>query len=53
MKDKKLNDSTNHKALEKDKLELIKLRIKNNFYKNENVLERVVEEIVKRELKDK
>jgi hypothetical protein len=51
MKEKKVIKSDRKKSLEKEKLDLIKLRIKNKYYNKENVLERVVDEIVKREIR--
>ncbi len=38
------------KNLEKEKLELIYLRIRNKFYEREEILEKVVQEIMNREL---
>jgi len=37
-------------AHEKNKMDLILLRIKNKFYEKENVLEEVVKEIIKKEI---
>jgi hypothetical protein len=53
MKDKKVIKIDPNKSLEQDKLDLIKLRIKNKFYNKEDVLERVASEIVKHEIKEK
>lgn len=53
MKDKKVTKTDLNKNLEQDKLDLIKLRIKNKYYNKEDVLERVASEIVKHEIKDK
>lgn len=53
MKDKKVIKKDLNKSLEQDKLELIKLRIKNKYYNKEDVLERVASEIVKHEIKEK
>ncbi len=39
------------KELEKEKLELIQLRIRNKFYEREEILEKVVNEIIHREMK--
>ncbi len=38
------------KDLEKEKLELIYLRIRNKFYEREEVLEKVVREIMNKEI---
>ncbi len=40
----------NMKKLEKEKLELIYLRIRNKYYEREEILEKVVQEIMNREL---
>ena len=40
----------NMKDLEKEKLELIYLRIRNKFYDREEILEKVVQEIINREM---
>ena len=53
MKDKKVIKTDRNKDLEKDKLDLIKMRIKNKYYNKEDILERVASEIVKREMQDK
>jgi hypothetical protein len=53
MKDKKVTKTDLNKSLEQDKLDLIKLRIKNKYYNKEDVLERVASEIVKHEIKEK
>jgi|GEM_PF-6877347 hypothetical protein len=39
------------KELEKEKLELIQLRIRNKFYDREEILEKVVNEIIHHEIK--
>lgn len=39
------------KNIEKEKLELIQLRIRNKFYEREEILEKVVQEIINREVK--
>ncbi|NOX88234.1 MAG: hypothetical protein GXO77_04345 [Calditrichaeota bacterium] len=39
------------KNLEKEKLELIYLRIRNKFYEREEILEKVIKEIISREMK--
>lgn len=53
MKDKKVLKTNRKKDLESDKLDLIKLRIKNKYYNKEDILEQVASEIVKREIRDK
>ena len=53
MKDKKVIKTDRNKDLERDKLDLIKMRIKNKYYNKEDILERVASEIVKREMQDK
>ncbi len=44
-KEEEMND------LEQKKLELIYLRIRNKFYEREEILEKVVQEIINREVK--
>jgi hypothetical protein len=39
------------KELEKEKLELIQLRIRNKFYDREEILEKVVNEIIHHEIR--
>jgi len=39
-------------SLEEKKFELILMRIKNNYYRKDNVIEKVVEEIVNKEIDD-
>ncbi len=46
---KKKEDEMND--LEQKKLELIYLRIRNKFYEREEILEKVVQEIINREVK--
>ncbi len=41
----------NMSDLERKKMELIKLRIKNKYYDRQEILERVVSEIIKNEMK--
>ena len=53
MKDKKVIRKDRTQDLEKDKLDLIKLRIKNKFYNKEDILEQVASEIVKHEIREK
>jgi hypothetical protein len=53
MKDKKVIKTKRSKDLEKDKLDLIKMRIKNKYYNKEDIMEQVASEIVKREIRDK
>lgn len=53
MKNKKVNKTDRNSDLEKDKLDLIKLRIKNKYYNNEDILEQVASEIVKRQIRVK
>ncbi|MBN2426516.1 MAG: hypothetical protein JXR46_05550 [Calditrichaceae bacterium] len=38
---------------EKEKIELVKMRIENGYYNNENVLRKVVDQILNRGLKRK
>jgi len=38
--------------LERKKIELIKLRIRNKYYDREEILEKVVREIIKNEIKN-
>ena len=48
---KKEKDSMDHKgknSFEKDKIDLIKLRIRNKFYDSDAILEKVVSEILKK-----
>ena len=45
------NESQN--SFEDQKLELIRLKIKNGYYKNEHILENVVKEILNKEIKRK
>ncbi len=42
----------NMSELEQKKIELIKLRIKNKYYDREEILEKVVQEIIKNEIKN-
>ncbi len=50
--DRKIHDQKdeNMKMLEKEKLELIYLRIRNKYYEREEILEKVVREIIKQEM---
>ena len=38
-------------TLEKQKIELIKLRIKNKFYEKDDVFEKLINELIQKELK--
>ncbi len=51
-KAKVVNKATGN-DLEKQKIDLVKLRIKNRFYERDEVFERVVEEILNRTIKPK
>ena len=46
-----MTDKTQTDGIEKQKIELIKLRIKNKFYERDDVFDRVVSELIKKELK--
>jgi hypothetical protein len=46
-----MTNKTNSDGLEKQKIELIKLRIKNKFYDRDDVYEKVISELIKKELK--
>jgi len=50
--DRKITDRKDEhmKKLEKEKLELIHLRIRNKYYEREEILEKVVQEIMNREI---
>lgn len=50
--DRKIPDQKDEKMkmLEKEKLELIYLRIRNKYYEREEILEKVVQEIIKQEM---
>ena len=45
-----MDEFSKEESFEKNKLELIKLRIENNYYAKSDVLNRVVEEIFRREI---
>lgn len=46
-----MSDKTQSDGIEKQKIELIKLRIKNKFYERDDVFEKVVRELIRKELK--
>lgn len=50
-KGKRMNPKLDRSSLEKDKFELIKLRIKNKYYDRDEVLLKVVQEIYERDLR--
>jgi hypothetical protein len=50
-KGKHMNPKVERSSLEKDKIELIKLRIKNKYYDRDEVLLKVVQEIYERDLR--
>ncbi len=49
-KDKNMASGESTNDLEKRKIELIRLRIKNRYYEKEDVLEKVVEEIIQKNI---
>jgi len=49
-KDKNMASGENTNDIEKRKIELIRLRIKNRYYEKEDVLEKVVEEIIQKNI---
>lgn len=51
-KDKMIKNETPD-SFEDQKLDLIRLRIKNGYYKNHHILENVVKEILNKEIKRK
>jgi len=51
MKDK-MNKKVDQHSFEQQKLDLIRLRIQNGYYENIQVLENVVKEILKKEIKN-
>lgn len=46
-----MNPKVERSNLEKDKIELIKLRIKNKYYDRDEILLKVVQEIYERDLR--
>ena len=46
-----MTGKTHTNNIENQKIELIKMRIKNKFYERDDVFERVVTELIKKELK--
>jgi len=46
-----MNPKLERSSLEKDKIELIKMRIKNKYYDRDEVLLKVVQEIYERDLR--
>ena len=51
MKEKKMDEFSKEKSFEKNKLDLIKLRIKNGYYDKSDILDRVVDEIFRKEIR--
>ena len=52
MSDKKAENTTvNKKDFEKQKIELVKLRIKNKYYEKDTVLQQLVSDIFQNEIK--
>lgn len=45
-----MTSKTHTDEIEKQKIELIKLRIKNRFYDRDDVFDKVVSELIKKEL---
>jgi len=50
MTEKKTENTENKMAFEKEKLDLVKLRIRNKFYDRSDVLEEVITSILKKEV---
>ena len=50
MKSQRKSHSMNKKSIEEEKLDLVKLRLRNKFYEKSNVLDKVVREILKNEI---
>jgi len=48
----KMNKDETESSFQKQKIELIRLRIQNGFYENSHVLENVVKSILKNEIKN-
>jgi hypothetical protein len=51
MKKELMRKNSKKFSLEEEKLDLIRLRIQNGYYKNTHVLENVAKEIIKAEIK--
>jgi anti-sigma28 factor (negative regulator of flagellin synthesis) len=51
MKKREMKKKDKDHSFQDQKLELIRLRIKNGYYKSNNVLESVVKEILKNEIR--
>ena len=51
MKKEKMKKDETEYSLEEQKIDLIRLRIKNGFYNNNRVLENVVKQIINKEIK--
>jgi hypothetical protein len=50
---KLMPDDSSLTEIEKQKIELVKMRIKNDYYKREDILNQVVAEILNKELRNK
>jgi len=48
-----MSDNSSLSKIEKQKIELVKLRIQNNYYKRDDILNQVVSEILNKELRNK
>jgi hypothetical protein len=53
MKKEKMINTESNNSFQAQKLDLIRLRIKNGYYKNQHILENVVKEILEKEIKKK
>ena len=52
MKKEKMNKEETESSFQEQKIDLIRLRIKNGFYEKNHVLENVVKSILKNEIKN-